>query len=177
MGQTVAHYRVLGGIGEGGMGEVSRATDTRLARDVALKVLAEKFSRDTDRMVRFEREARLLASLKPSQIASIYLVQFLAAPNALGSARGGTDFRPRRRGDYRSLLAACPSCAPHHPPLTRLTFDEKSTAPRGQRSEGKSYSVRRAVRDLRLCRRTLSRNRFDTTQMKEGRSRPSAADP
>lgn len=49
------------------MGEVYRATDSRLGRDVALKVLPEKFARDTERMARFEREAKVLASLNPSQ--------------------------------------------------------------------------------------------------------------
>jgi serine/threonine protein kinase len=54
------------------MGEVYRARDTRLNRDVALKVLPEAFSRDTQRMARFEREAKLLASLNHTNIAAIY---------------------------------------------------------------------------------------------------------
>ena len=70
--QTIAHYRVLEKIGAGGMGEVYRAYDTRLGRDVALKVLPEAFARDAERMARFEREAKVLASLNHPNIASIY---------------------------------------------------------------------------------------------------------
>ena len=63
IGRTIAHYRVQEKIGAGGMGEVYRAQDTRLGRDVAIKVLPEIFARDAERMVRFEREAKVLASL------------------------------------------------------------------------------------------------------------------
>ena len=72
VGQSIAHYHVQAKIGVGGMGEVYRATDSRLGRDVALKLLPEKFARDTDRMARFEREAKVLASLNHPNIASIY---------------------------------------------------------------------------------------------------------
>jgi serine/threonine protein kinase len=54
---TVAHYRIISKIGEGGMGEVWRATDTKLGLDVAIKVLPTAFAEDTDRMARFTREA------------------------------------------------------------------------------------------------------------------------
>jgi Tol biopolymer transport system component/tRNA A-37 threonylcarbamoyl transferase component Bud32 len=72
VGQSIAHYHVQAKIGMGGMGEVYRATDSRLDRDVALKLLPEKFARDTERMARFEREAKVLASLNHPNIASIY---------------------------------------------------------------------------------------------------------
>jgi serine/threonine protein kinase/Tol biopolymer transport system component len=65
-------YEILDAIGAGGMGEVYRATDARLGRNVALKVVPEAFARDVERMVRFEREAKLLASLNHPNIASIY---------------------------------------------------------------------------------------------------------
>jgi len=65
-------YEILCGIGAGGMGEVYRARDSRLDREVALKVLPEAFARDADRMVRFEREAKVLASLNHPDIASLY---------------------------------------------------------------------------------------------------------
>ena len=71
-GQMVAHYRIVDKIGEGGMGEVFRAEDTRLNREVALKLLPEAFVTDTDRMARFSREAQLLASLNHSNIGAIY---------------------------------------------------------------------------------------------------------
>jgi len=70
--QSIAHYRILEKIGEGGMGEVYRAADTKLHRDVALKVLPDVFASDPDRMVRFSREAQVLASLNHPNIAAIH---------------------------------------------------------------------------------------------------------
>jgi serine/threonine protein kinase len=67
-------YRVLAPLGKGGMGEVYRARDTRLGRDVAIKVLPPTFSDDPDRLARFEREARLLASLNHPHILTIHEV-------------------------------------------------------------------------------------------------------
>jgi eukaryotic-like serine/threonine-protein kinase len=72
LAQTIGHYRIQEKIGSGGMGEVYRATDSRLDRDVAVKVLPEAFARDAERMARFEREAKVLASLNHPNIASIY---------------------------------------------------------------------------------------------------------
>src|SRR5579872_4510152 len=72
IGSTIAHYRITSKLGEGGMGAVYRATDTRLNRDVAIKVLPDFFACDTDRLARFEREAQLLAALNHPNIAAIY---------------------------------------------------------------------------------------------------------
>ena len=58
--QTIAHYRIVSKLGEGGMGTVYRATDTKLNRDVAIKFLPEAFAQDADHMARFEREAKVL---------------------------------------------------------------------------------------------------------------------
>lgn len=71
-GTRLGPYEIVGSLGAGGMGEVYRARDSRLGRDIALKVLPEAFARDADRMARFEREARLLASLNHPNIAHIY---------------------------------------------------------------------------------------------------------
>ena len=71
-GRTVSHYRIIEKIGAGGMGEVYRAHDTDLKRDVALKVIPSSVASDEDRLARFRREAELLASLNHPHIAQIY---------------------------------------------------------------------------------------------------------
>src|SRR5262245_27145209 len=71
-GTRLGAYEILGLIGAGGMGEVYRATDTRLKREVAIKVLPEAFAQDPDRLARFQREAELLASLNHPNIAAVY---------------------------------------------------------------------------------------------------------
>ncbi len=63
IGQTISHYKITSKLGEGGMGEVYRATDTKLNRDVALRVLPDAFAADHERMARFSREAQELALL------------------------------------------------------------------------------------------------------------------
>ncbi len=72
VGARLGHYDVTARIGEGGMGQVYRARDTKLDRDVALKVLPEAFTQDPDRLARFEREAKVLASLNHPNIGAIY---------------------------------------------------------------------------------------------------------
>src|SRR5579872_5467350 len=74
-GSTIAHYSIIAKLGEGGMGEVWRATDTRLNRDVAIKILPDAFVQDADRLARFTREAQVLASLNHPNIAVIYGVE------------------------------------------------------------------------------------------------------
>ena len=74
-GARVGHYEILAPLGAGGMGEVYRARDTRLKRDVALKVLPDAFANDPGRMARFQREAEVLASLNHANIAHIYGVE------------------------------------------------------------------------------------------------------
>jgi len=69
-GSKVGPYEVLSPLGAGGMGEVYRARDTKLDRDVALKILPESFATDTDRVARFKREAQVLASLNHPNIAA-----------------------------------------------------------------------------------------------------------
>ena len=72
VGKTLSHYKIIEKIGQGGMGEVYRAEDTNLDREVAIKVLPEQFTKDPQRLARFEREAKLLASLNHPNIAAIY---------------------------------------------------------------------------------------------------------
>jgi serine/threonine protein kinase len=74
-GAKLGPYEILPPIGAGGMGEVYRARDTKLKREVALKVLLETFAHDPDRLTGFQREAEVLASLSHSNIAHIYGVE------------------------------------------------------------------------------------------------------
>ncbi len=74
-GTRIGQYEVTGPLGAGGMGEVWRATDSKLGREVALKVLPEEFASDPDRFARFEREAKVLASLNHPNIAHLYALE------------------------------------------------------------------------------------------------------
>ncbi len=83
VGSRLGHYDVTAKIGEGGMGEVYRARDTKLDRDVALKVLPQAFTDDPDRLARFEREAKVLASLNHPNIGHIYGLEEAEGQKAL----------------------------------------------------------------------------------------------
>ena len=72
VGHRLGPYDVLSALGAGGMGEVYKARDTKLNRDVALKILPEAFALDADRIARFKREAQVLASLNHPNIGAIY---------------------------------------------------------------------------------------------------------
>src|SRR5215471_11083030 len=81
-GSRIGPYEITSKLGEGGMGEVYRARDSKLKRDVAIKVLPEAFARDPERLARFEREAEVLATLNHSNIAAVY--GFEESPDANG---------------------------------------------------------------------------------------------
>ena len=83
IGQTLSHFQITAKLGEGGMGEVYRATDSKLGREVAIKVLPEAVAADPERLARFEREAKVLASLNHPHIAAIYQVEEAAGKHFL----------------------------------------------------------------------------------------------
>ncbi len=82
-GTRLGSYEVTGSIGSGGMGEVYRARDTRLGRDVAIKILPAEYARNADRLARFEREARLLAALNHPNVGAIYGLEDVGGSHAL----------------------------------------------------------------------------------------------
>ena len=83
VGSRLGHYDVTALIGEGGMGQVYQATDTKLNRDVALKILPEAFATDPGRLACFQREAQVLASLNHPNIAQIHGIEEQDATRAL----------------------------------------------------------------------------------------------
>src|SRR5437763_7964768 len=80
---SIAHYRISSKLGEGSMGEVWRATDTKLNREVAIKILPDVFAQDAGRMARFQREAQVLASLNHPHIAALYGLEDAGGVRAL----------------------------------------------------------------------------------------------
>ena len=82
-GRQLGAYQIQARLGAGGMGEVYRARDTKLGRDVAIKVLPPAFTLDPDRLARFEREARLLAALNHPHIGAIYGLEEAGGVRAL----------------------------------------------------------------------------------------------
>jgi serine/threonine protein kinase len=82
-GTRLGPYEIVGPIGAGGMGEVYRARDPRLQRDVAVKILPEAFAGDPERLARFEREARALAALNHPNIATIHGLESCEGRQAL----------------------------------------------------------------------------------------------
>ena len=126
-GTTLAHYEILGKIGVGGMGEVYRARDTKLDRDVALKILPELFTRDPDRHARFHREAQALAAFTHPHVAGIHSIEededqhFLVMELAEGEDLSARVGRRPRRTQTRPWKSPARSPWPWRPPMTRAS--------------------------------------------------------
>ena len=86
-GTRLGNFEILAPIGKGGMGEVYRAKDTKLGRDVAIKTLPAAFAKFPDRLIRFEREAKVLAKLSHPNIATIYALEDFEEGKALEIGR------------------------------------------------------------------------------------------
>ena len=108
-GDRLGLYEILAPIGKGGMGEVYRAHDTRLKRDVAIKVLPDVFARDPERMARFQREAEILASLNHPNIATIYGVEDQEVPNWADLAGRGLPLEIAQALDAGTREVVCPT--------------------------------------------------------------------
>src|SRR5271169_6703699 len=115
LGKTIAHYKIIDKLGAGGMGEVYRARDERLGRDVAIKVLPESFARDPDRLRRFEQEARAAGQLNRPNIVIVhdfgmhdgapYVVQELLEGKTLREKMKDGAISPRRAAEYGIQIA------------------------------------------------------------------------
>ena len=109
IGTTLAHYRITAALGAGGMGEVWRATDTKLGREVALKVLPEEFAEDPNRMARFEREAKVLASLNHPNIATLFGLETAIPSGAETETETGTGSGPKPQASSLTPQASRPT--------------------------------------------------------------------
>src|SRR4051812_16855502 len=127
--RSIAHYRVTGKLGEGGMGAVYRATDTKLNRDVAIKVLPDDFAADPDRLARFTREAQVLASFNHPNIAAIYDVEDRALILELVE---GPTVEDRIAQSAIPLAEALPHCGNSSTPSSTRTKRESITATSSQ---------------------------------------------
>ncbi len=109
VGSQLGQFAIVGPIGSGAMGDVYRARDTRLGRDVALKILPAAFAQDQDRRVRFEREARLLAALHHPHIATIFGVEDAGGSAALVMELVEGPTLAERLDGQRPRAKGCPS--------------------------------------------------------------------
>ena len=135
-GTKLGSYEILAPLGKGGMGEVYRAKDTKLDREVAIKVLPAALAQDPERLARFEREAKVLASLNHPNIAQIYGVEESGGGRALVmeleiSSAIAASHAAAHRTDSPASVAVCPETAwCDRPPGVRRKRRDFPTPPR-----------------------------------------------
>jgi len=146
-GSRLAHYEIVGPLGAGGMGEVYRAKDGKLRRDVALKILPPQFAEDSDRLARFEQEAIHLAALNHPHIAAIYGFERTSGTQALVMELvEGEDLAQR--------IARGPIPLDEALPIARQIADAlrgRSAAARISRSDGHTMSPPMDASSLTRC--------------------------
>ena len=134
-GTRLGPYEIVARLGAGGMGEVYRARDTRLGRDVAIKIVARAWAEDADRMARFEREARILASLNHPNIATIHEIE----------DTDGVTVTWTSDVDGASVWTIKPPDGATAPAVIRLSWREETTAassdPMGATTVGPGVSI------------------------------------
>ena len=133
-GTRLGSYEIVAALGAGGMGEVYRARDTMLGRDVAIKVLPELFAADTERLARFQREAQLLAALNHPNIAAIYGLddagptRFIVMELVEGESLDAR-LKPRAPGDGARAFRRASSDSPSTSSMTMKRVAPASSSP------------------------------------------------
>ncbi len=130
IGVTLAHYRITGELGSGGMGEVWRAEDEKLGREVALKILPAEFAEDEQRFERFQREARVLASLNHPNVAHLYGLETASPCHPERAER--VEGSPDAQSDDNKYASPQPSGAPS----TRSSDSETDSSPQAPTPSG-----------------------------------------
>jgi serine/threonine-protein kinase len=132
IGTRLGAFEIVAKLGEGGMGEVYRARDTKLERDVAIKVLPDSFAQDADRVARFTREARTLATLNHPNIAQIYGVEERApldnGQGAPGETRTALVMELVEGEDLAAIITRGPLALDEALPIARQVADALETA-------------------------------------------------
>ena len=134
IGKTLGHYQITSQLGKGSMGEVYQAKDRKLGRDVAIKVLPEEFAKDADRVARFQREAKVLASLNHPNIAAIYGLEESGGTNflVLELVEGDTLADRIKAGPVpveEAMTLPCKSLKPSKRPMKRESSTATSSQP------------------------------------------------
>ena len=135
IGKVLGHYRVLEKIGSGGMGEVYRASDERLGRDVAVKILKPSLAHDQDRLRRFEQEARAAATLNHPNVVAVYDIgRHEGAPYIVSELLEGQTLRER-------LFDGPLSPSMRQANVVRLTRSARKLDPSGKFLDASALSI------------------------------------